>query len=115
MFFGCATLMLKSGVLSIVKQVPFSTQFVCLCIDVVEGAIFFKAFRKDASLFGEISKYVFSKQSFSVFWGMWFSRGLLSSLFAFQSSCLNIMNVSVVVTSFCPTKGLLQATRKTKH
>lgn len=38
---------------------------------------------------------------------MWFSGCLLSSLFCCSKLLINIMNVSVVVTFFCPTKGLL--------
>lgn len=70
---------------------------------VVEGGILFKALRKEARLLWEIKE----KTIVLCFWGLWFSGCLLSSLSCFSKLLFNIMNVSVVVTSFCPTKGLL--------
>ena len=89
--------MLKRGSFFLIKPVPFLFNTIHLLVYVVEGGILFKALRKEASLLWEIKKS----------WGMWFSGCLLSSLFCCSTLLINIMNVSVVVTFFCPTKGLL--------
>ena len=83
MFLGCATLILKRGFLNI-KQVPFSTQFVCLCIDVVEGAIFFKLLEKTQAFFGKFQNMFFFKTIVLCFLGH-----VVFSWFTFESFCFS--------------------------